>query len=1125
MRTYGLRSNPNASVDTQAPLLAAKMPKEEMAIYHLNTHTIGRADGHSAVAAAAYRSASRLVDERTGEAFDFTRKGGVLSSEIVTPEGVPVPERAALWNAAEAAEKRKDARVAREWRAALPHELDEADRKELATRMGQAIADRYGVAVDVCIHAPDKESDDRNFHVHMLAITRTIQADGTLGAKAVIELANKDRQKAGISGTSQGDITEIRQQWAEFTNEALERTGISTRVDHRSYADQGVELTPTKHIGSDAVAMDRRGLDADRIDIHNADRQEQARQIAERPEIILDKLTATQAVFTRREIAAELNRYIDDANQFQGLLARLEQSPLLVEMEPASRRHPAKFSTREMIDIERAMVDSAERLAQTGRHGVSGSITNAVIDGAGTLSAEQQNTVRHVLNPGSLAMVIGDAGTGKSFSMKVASEAWQAQGFNVRGAALAGKAADELQTGSGIDSRTIASLEFAWKNGKDRLTSRDVLVIDEAGMIGSRQLGRVLKAAEQAGAKVVLLGDDKQLAAIEAGAAFRSVVQHVGAAEITEVRRQKEAWARAAGQELARGSVADGLAAYAERGHVKIHDSREAAREALAAAYVGDQGKGSQIILAHSNKDVQALNEAVREARKERGELRGTARFVTERGGREFAPGDRIVFLKNDRDLGVKNGTLGTVEHSEDGSLAVRLDSGEARRFQAAQYAAVDHGYAVTIHKAQGVTVDRAYLLATPGMDRSLAYVGMTRHRETATLFAGADDFTDRRAGRLVDHGAAPYENKPENRASYFATLENDKGERHTIWGIDLERAIAASDAKRGDRIGLEHHGSETVRLPDGTTAKRNTWHVRGAAELAAGKLAQVLGRQRPKESTLDFADRRGFDGENVMRRWIGQQRTKLNNLAGRANIAIRAALARASRGVSNHRSAEHEQRNTDGRNRPATRDVGHSAAGAGAAAARHAEHHAGQPNIGRVGQVPPPAARGRLRSLSELGVVRIAGGSEVLLPRDVPGYMEHQGTEPAHALRRPGNELTQAKAKPARPVAVQVSDQDRKRAEMYAKREADQFKALAVKRQAGFAGYTDRNPSAWRELPAELRERIERFNAMPKERQAVELNKMQRELANRYARDPKEIERSRQRQHEQERGNSGLSR
>ena len=864
-----------------------------MAIYHLDTHTIGRAAGHSAVAAAAYRSASSLVDERTGETFDFTRKGGVMSSRIITPAGVPVPERAVLWNAAEAAEKRKDARVAREWRMALPHELNKAEREALATRMGQAIADRYGVAVDVCVHAPDREGDDRNFHVHMLATTRIIGADGQLGAKAVIELANKDRQKAGIPGSSQSDIVEFRQQWADLANEALERAGVSTRISPRSYVDQGVELTPTRHIGSAAVAMARNGLEADRIDIHNADREEQARQIIERPEIILDKITATQAVFTRRDIAVELNRYIDDPDQFQVLLAGLENSPQLVEMEPASGRDPAKFSTREMIDTERAMVESAERLAQTGRHGVSSPITNAAIGGAGTLSAEQQNAVRHVLKPGSLAVVIGDAGTGKSFSMKVAREAWRAQGFNVRGAALAGKAADELQAGSGIASRTLASLEYAWKNGKDKLTSRDVLVIDEAGMIGSRQLGRVLKAAEQAGAKVVLLGDDKQLAAIEAGAAFRGVVQHVGAAEITEVRRQKEAWAREAGQQLARGSVADGLAAYAERGHVLMHDSRDAARAALAAAYVGDQGKGSQIILAHSNKDVQALNEAVREARKERGELAGAARFVTERGGREFAPGDRIAFLKNNRDLGVKNGTLGTVEWAGDGSLAVRLDNGEARQVLASQYAAIDHGYAVTIHKAQGVTVNRAYLLATPGMDRSLAYVGMTRHREAATLFAGADDFTDRRAGRLVEHGAAPYENKPENRQSYFATLENDKGERHTIWGVDLERAIAASGAKRGERIGLEHGGSETVRLLDGTTAERNTWHVCSTDDLAAEKLVQVLGRERPKESTLDFADRRGFDGESVMRRWLERGRARVVGLVRKMQSAMRRSLER----------------------------------------------------------------------------------------------------------------------------------------------------------------------------------------------------------------------------------------
>ncbi|MBD8526228.1 Ti-type conjugative transfer relaxase TraA [Pseudomarimonas arenosa] len=778
-----------------------------MAIYHLTTYTMSRATGHSAVAAAAYRSGSRLMDERTGEAHDFTRKGGVLSADIITPQGVPKPSREALWNAAEAAENRKDARTAREWRIALPHELDEDERITLAQRMAQRIADRYGVAVDVCIHAPDQAGDDRNFHAHMLATTRCIGADGKLGAKAAIELANKDRQKAGITGTTQMDIRELRREWAELANEALGRAGRSERIDDRSYNEQGIAFTATRHIGGNAVAMDRRGAHAERIELHSIDRQEQAQQIIERPELIFEKLTATKAVFERRDIAAELNRYIDDATQFQSLLAKLESSPRLIELEPATTREPARYSTIEMVETERRMADTAQRLSATTAHGVSPAKCQAVIGASATLTEEQQAAVRHATKAGSLAVIVGDAGTGKSFSMKVAREAWEAQGFNVRGAALAGKAADELQAGSGIPSRTLASLEYAWKEGRDRLSRNEVLVIDEAGMIGSRQLGRVLKAVEMAGAKVVLLGDHKQLAALEAGAAFRAIEQHVGAAHITEVRRQRHAWARDAGQSLARGSTAEGLRAYDERGHVQMLATREAARRALAVAYAGDRGEGSQIVLAHSKREVLALNSSIREVRQERGELAGAARFAAECGGREFASGDRIVFLRNDRELGVKNGTLGTIEHAQHDLLSVRLDSGESRQVNAAQYAAVDYGYAVTIHKAQGLTVEHTYLLATPGMDRSLAYVGMTRHRESATMFAAVEDF-----------------------------------------------------------------------------GRRTTTEARA-------RLLRTLGRERPKETTLDFAARRGFDGESVLQRWIGRSRTKLGELAKRARLALGHAL------------------------------------------------------------------------------------------------------------------------------------------------------------------------------------------------------------------------------------------
>lgn len=780
-----------------------------MAIFSLETKAVSRANGSSAVASAAYRSGTEMVDERTGQVFDYTRKGGILSAEIFTPEGMPVPERETLWNAAEAAERRKDSRVAREWRPALPAELSREQQIALANEYGKAIAERFGVAVDVCVHAPDKGGDERNFHAHILTTTRQFGPDGKLGAKASIEIGNKDRAAAGFAGTQQDDIREMRALWAEMANDALERSGHGVRIDHRSYADQGIDLTPTTHVGVHATAMHRKGKETERVDINADVREENAEKIEANPSLVLEKITQTQAVFDRRDIARELNRYIDDPEQFQNLMARIESAPELVQLAPETmegrRTIPARLSTREMIDAEQRMVDAADGLAGAGSHTVKPDHVAAAIGKRESLSEEQRAAVSHVTGAGQLAVIIGDAGTGKSFAMATAKEAWEAQGFRVRGCALSGKAADELQAGSGIESRTIHSLEHGWKRGKNPLTSRDVLVVDEAGMVGSRQLGRVLEAAQKAGAKVVLLGDDKQLAAIEAGAGFRAITERVGAAEITQIRRQRDGWAREASREFARGDVAAGLDAYNERGGVRLVGTREQAKAALAADWLADRQKGgSSIILAHSNKDVQSLNETIRTARRDAGELGEGIVFDAERGRREFAAGDRIVFLKNDAALAVKNGSLGTIQQTEPGRLSVALDDGRLVAFDQAAYANVDHGYAVTIHKSQGVTVDRAHVLATPGMDRSLAYVGMTRHRDSATLYAGQDDF-----------------------GSY-------------------------------------------------------------------DKLARGIARQRPKESTLDFADRRGFDGEGVVRAWIERGRAKIEKLGQRAQAALGAALERA---------------------------------------------------------------------------------------------------------------------------------------------------------------------------------------------------------------------------------------
>jgi hypothetical protein len=418
-----------------------------------------------------------------------------------------------------------------------------------------------------------------------------------------------------------------------------------------------------------------------------------------------------------------------------------------------------------MLSVEERLEAASYDLAGRVGHGVSAAVREMALAGAErVLKGEQLAAFEHVTGGADIAAVIGYAGTGKSTMLGAARAAWEASGYRVRGAALSGIAAEGLEGGAGIRSRTLASLEHGWAQGRDRLSAGDVLVVDEAGMVGSRQMERVLSAARDAGAKVVLVGDPEQLQAIEAGAAFRAVAERVGAVEITEIHRQREEWQQAATRELATGRTAAALARYEAAGLVREHATLDEARAGLVAGWNAarqENSAASQIMLAHRRVDVRALNDQARSLRQEAGELGADHRLSTGRGERDFAEGDRIYFLKNERSLGVKNGTLGTVERIRGAgpggeglgaSLVVRLGgangsgtgTGRTVSFDLKDYAEIDHGYAATVHKSQGVTVDRAYVLATQGMDRHAAYVGLSRHRDGVSLHWSRDEMGSR---------------------------------------------------------------------------------------------------------------------------------------------------------------------------------------------------------------------------------------------------------------------------------------------------------------------------------------------------------------------------------------------
>jgi len=236
-------------------------------------------------------------------------------------------------------------------------------------------------------------------------------------------------------------------------------------------------------------------------------------------------------------------------------------------------------------------------------------------DPSAGLSHEQRQAIAHITGPERIAAVVGFAGAGKSTMLAAAREAWEAEGYQVHGAALSGKAAEGLEESSGIQSRTLASWSYSWDHGRDPIGRRDVFVIDEAGMVGSRQLARFIGEAEERGAKIVLVGDHEQLQAIGAGAPFRAIAEQIGHVELSDIRRQRHDWQREASVAFATHKTADGLAAYREHGDIHFAESRDKAMAQIVRDYVADSTEhpdGTRVAMAHRRADVRALNVAIR---------------------------------------------------------------------------------------------------------------------------------------------------------------------------------------------------------------------------------------------------------------------------------------------------------------------------------------------------------------------------------------------------------------------------------------------------------------------------------------------------------------------------------
>ncbi len=626
----------------------------------------------------------------------------------------------------------------------------------------------------------------------------------------VLALGNR---RGFVAVDASGEVYSIARATGVYTKDVRARLGEATGLPSVEQANEvAAQLSPQQTPFQDVSQQT----------IHPRNESPIERRVRKDPEHILTMMTERASVFSRHDIAKELNAHIHDATEYRAAYDKVLASKNLAALnnDPSTPNKDIRYSTGAMIKLEKDLMNNARQMAERSTHAISQQKVDAAIwdhdaelrceIGVG-LSEEQKQVIRHVTDDKQLSCVVGVAGSGKSTILAAARESWEASGHRVFGAALAGKAAKGLEQSSGIQSRTLASFELSWANERNQLQRGDVLVIDEAGMIGSKQMSRFINEAKDKGVKLVLVGDAEQLQPIEAGAPFRTITERIEPAKLHTVHRQRQDWQQQASIDFALGDTRKALNAYQENGRVEFSDDNDDAVQSLVSDYLNDHwlsdGSTSQIALAHRKVDVKAINESIREARKEAGELQNGISVKTAHGRREFASGDRLLFTRNDREVGVQNGMLGTIVETGGNKLTIALDDkGQDAKINTLtistkDYDDIEHGYATTIHKSQGATVDRSYVLASHTMDRHLAYVAMTRHRQEAKLYASSEEF-----GSLTHLSNKLSRARPKQSTLDFEVLKSNAFEKSRNLA---ERLEAIHNLLKGSNRGIEqklHH-------------------------------------------------------------------------------------------------------------------------------------------------------------------------------------------------------------------------------------------------------------------------------------------------------------------------------
>lgn len=641
------------------------------------------------------------------------------------------------------------------------------------TRKGTdgAEAERTGLTVAVFGHSTSRAvghdtAPDPQIHTHCLVLNASPNGyalDGreffrhkmTAGALYRAELFAELERHLGLQSSKVGRFARLdivpealRAEFSKRRNSILHFMGEIGGGDARKAA-QSALLTRDRKTQVDRAELEPRWratcsrhglqLDEDRVARLRASTTERdvARLLREGIASALERVTASSSHFAKRELI----RFVAEQLENQGVgvtairtavNAELEDSPEIVPLGELKRE--SRYTTREMLRLEEWMIDQVEDL-HARAHSVDEGVLGGVLAARESITGEQRKALRHLTQGSAVACLQGFAGTGKTYLLDAARDAWERSGLRVVGCSLASIAARRLESGAAIESTSIHKTLSALDRGRAKLDAKTVLVIDEAGMVGTRLMSRLVAHVHAAGAKLVLAGDSRQLQAIEAGAPFTRISRDHGAASLESIIRQSKGWAREAVKRFASGEAAKAIQSFKDRGLFSVERTRADAMEKLVSEWndVPRAKLKETLVLCGTRLEASLLNRQIQQVRYQEGEL--GERYVVV-GGQHIFQGDRVLFRRNS--TLVANGDAGVVTgaNQAENTLTVKLDRGERVTVDIEVYQEVQLGYASTTHAAQGATVDNCFVLCGGSMqDREATYVQASRARVVTRLY------------------------------------------------------------------------------------------------------------------------------------------------------------------------------------------------------------------------------------------------------------------------------------------------------------------------------------------------------------------------------------------------------